>query len=216
MSKKNRNLSELENSISDEYSLRIAELRFLREKVYPLNRLESKIYARVLILILYAHWEGFIKNISQYYIQYVHHQSLKGKELNHGFVTISQLEELKCFIESNVSLKVKIYKNILNNLEKKVNVPYDYVVSTYSNLNSKTLVEICSILGLDENKYSLKKGIIDQQLIKNRNDIAHGEIINIEPSDAIKIYDNIVNILTEFKNDVINYATMQKYLLINN
>ncbi len=216
MSKRNRNIFELQESIDKEYSLRISELSFLKGKLYPLTNIESKIYARILIVLLYAHWEGFIKNISQYYIQFVYHQNHISKDLIYGLVTISHLRELNSYIESKVSLKIKSLKSIFNNLDSKAQIPYDYIIATYSNLNTDVLTEICSIIGLDDNKYSLKKGIIDQQLLKNRNDIAHGELISIEPKEAEEIFDKIINIINEFKNDVLNYASMKKYLLLNN
>lgn len=216
MSKKNRDLNELQDSIDREYSLRISELSFLKEKLYPFSHLESKIYARTLIILLYAHWEGFIKNISQYYIQYIYHQNHLSKELTYGLVTISNLKELNSYIESKVSLKIKSLRTILENFDSKAQIPYDYIIATYSNLNTDVLTEICLIIGIDEKKYSLKKGIIDQQLLKNRNDLAHGELISIDPKEAEEIYDKIINIINEFKNDVLNYASMKKYLLANN
>lgn len=68
--------------------------------------------------------------------------------------------------------------------------------------------EICAIVGIDSNKYSTKKGIIDEQLLRNRNIIAHGERVRFSTKESIEIYEAVFPILNEFKNDILNKATL--------
>jgi hypothetical protein len=215
MSKRNRSLDELEKNIADEHTVRILELKQFKDKVYPFSDLHSKKFARNLIVMLYAHWEGFIKNISEYYLQYVSHQSHKYEELKLGLVAISHLKIMNEYIESNVALKIAALEILFKNMNCKAIIPYDYQVATYSKLNTETLKEICMIVGIDHNKYVTKKGIIDEKLVRVRNEISHGSLFPIEPSDSIATYELVIPIMNEFRNDILNSAFQKKYLLIN-
>lgn len=215
MSKKNRSLDELDKSIADEHTVRLLELKQFKDKVYPFTNVNSRKFARNLIVMLYAHWEGFIKNCSEYYLQYISHQNYKYNELKLGLVTISHLKLVNEYLESNVALKITALDILFNSMNKKAMVPYDYQIATYSKLNTESLKEICMIVGIDPNKYVTKKGIIDEKLVKLRNEISHGSLVRIEPEDSIETYDLIIPILNEFKNDILNSASQKKYLLSN-
>ncbi len=71
--------------------------------------------------------------------------------------------------------------------------------------------EICFIVGIDENNYSTKKGIIDEKLLTNRNHIAHGELIKIDPPESIEIYNLVFPIIESFKVDILNRAAQLKH-----
>jgi hypothetical protein len=60
-------------------------------------------------------------------------------------------------------------------------------------------------------EYSLKKGIIDEKLVRVRNEIAHGEIKPINPNDSLDTYDLVFPIMEEFKNDIQNSVSTMKY-----
>lgn len=217
MSKKNRTSTELQNSIDDDFIFRRNELRICKDIVEKnKSTVEGKVYAKNLIVTLYAHWEGFIKYSSECYLQYLSHQNLKYRELDYGLLAISHLQKMKEFIESNVALKVLALKEIFSTLDNKANIPYNYAVATYSKLNTETLQEICLIIGIDENKYGLKKGIIDEKLVRVRNEIAHGELKPISLEAIIETYDLVFPIMEEFKNDIQNNVVTVKYKVARN
>ncbi|HEV8080763.1 MAG TPA: MAE_28990/MAE_18760 family HEPN-like nuclease [Chitinophagaceae bacterium] len=212
MSKKNRSFFELQNNIDSDFILRRDELQTIKDLVdNNLKKAEGKVYAKNLIVFLYAHWEGFIKYSSECYLQFISHQNLKYKDLKYGLLAISHLQKLNDYIESNVALKIIALEELFSCMNQRAEIPYNYAIATYSKLNSETLQEICMIIGLDADKYSLKKGIIDEKLVRVRNEIAHGEVKPISPEDSIETYDLVFPIMEEFKNDIENSVSLMKY-----
>ncbi len=58
-------------------------------------------YLRASIPILYAHWEGYTKEASNYYIEFVVRQRLTYKQLSTNFISISCWATLKEISKSN-------------------------------------------------------------------------------------------------------------------
>lgn len=207
MAKKNRSLEELQNNINQDFIERRDELHFLKGLVEKnLKTQKGKYLAKNLIVCLYSHWEGFIKYSSECYLQFVSHRNFKYKDLNTGLIAISHIHLLNELLESNVALKIRAIDMLFKNQNEKAEIPYEYAISTYSNLNTETLEEICMIVGIDENQYSTKKGLIDERLLNNRNQIAHGNLIRVEPSDIIEIYELVFPIMESYRNNIVNRA----------
>jgi len=212
MSKKFKTLSELENVINENFIRRRDELNLVKDLVYKnLKNDGGKVFAKQLIVLLYSHWEGFIKFSSECFIKFIHHQDLNYNELNLGMYAICKLDKINNFLESKIALKINSIKSIFDDYTTKAEIPYDFTISTYSNLNTETLEEICLIIGINEDDYLFKKGIIDEKLLKNRNKIAHGELVEMLPSYSLEIYNLVFPILENFKTDLLNRATLIKH-----
>ncbi|WP_299286756.1 MAE_28990/MAE_18760 family HEPN-like nuclease [uncultured Mucilaginibacter sp.] len=212
MSKNNRNTSELQDNLNNDFIFRRDELKTIKSLVdNNLKKPEGKVYAKNLIVFLYAHWEGFIKYSSECYLQFISHQNLRYRDLKYGLLAISNLQKISDYVESHVALKITAIKELLSNMDQKAIIPYGYSIATYSKLNTETLQEICLIIGLDADKYSLKKGIIDEKLVRVRNEIAHGELKPINPEDSIDTYNLVFPIMEEFKNDIENSVSTISY-----
>lgn len=212
MSKKNKTLEELQRNIDDNFVIRRNELKLLKDLVEKYKKQdEGKVYSKQLIVLLYSHWEGFIKFSTECLIQFIHSQNFKNYDLNFGLLAISNLEIINNFLESRISLKIKAIETLFEVYEKRSSIPYSYSVATYSNLNTETLEEICLIIGIDENNYIIKKGIIDEKLLFNRNQIAHGMLIRIDPHESLEIYNLVFPILESFKIDILNRAVLLKH-----
>ncbi len=211
MGKHNRSLEEFTNNINQDFIERRNEIKVMKDLVEKNKaEIEANIYAKYFIVCLYANWEGFIKYASECFISFVAHKNLKNEELNYGLLAISNLDKIKDFLESNIALKAKAIEELIKSLPQKAKIPSNFKIATYSNLNTETLEEICIVLGLDENKYSTKKGIIDEKLLRKRNEITHGTAIRISAEESIEIYDDVFPILEEFRNDVLNKASTFK------
>lgn len=209
MSKKFKSLKDLQNAVDLDFVTRRNEVTLFKKLVEKNKKNEDGIvYAKNLITILYSHWEGFIKYSSECLIKYISHLALKNNEINIGLFAISELEKLREFQESNVTLKIRALENLLNNYDKKSMIPYDYSIATYANLRTEVLVEICNILGLDEKNYETKIGIIDEKLTNNRNEIAHGRLIRITTDESLEIFNLVFPLLENFKTDVLNRALL--------
>ena len=65
-----------------------------------LNDVEAKdVVLKSIVLLLYAHWEGYIKKSSKYYLKYVSEQKVKIKNLTLNFIVKLQLINFDIFQE---------------------------------------------------------------------------------------------------------------------
>ena len=55
------------------------------------------------VVLLYAHWEGFIKNSCEYYLTYIKYQKLKYDELSDNILALSLKSQLTEYEQTNKS-----------------------------------------------------------------------------------------------------------------
>lgn len=167
---------------------------------------------RIGVVILYAHWEGFIKNSAEYYLIYVAGKKLAYNELENNFIALSLKTKLKEFEDTNKNtVHTQLIEFLLGNLNIKANLPTENIIKTQSNLNSNILKEILSILGIDYSQFQLKEKFIDSQLLKIRNSVAHGQDPDMTEIDFYELYEEITNMMSSIKNEISNNASLAKY-----
>ena len=71
--------------------------------------------------------------------------------------------------------------------------------------------DIADILGIDFSPYLTKSKLIDEKLLKTRNEIAHGEYSGVDRNEYIELHQEIINLLDIFKNQIENAAISEKF-----
>ncbi|WP_041235540.1 MAE_28990/MAE_18760 family HEPN-like nuclease [Dactylococcopsis salina] len=84
-------------------------------------------------------------------------------------------------------------------------------MSTASNLSSETFKGIIEILGIDFSYYSTKSKLIDTQLLKKRNEIAHGNYLELDREEYRDLQAEVIGMLDLFRNQIENAASQEKY-----
>ena len=98
-------------------------------------------------------------------------------------------------------------------LDERCSLPKN-PISTASNLSSEILKEITHTLGIDFSLDSTKSKLIDEKLLKTRNEIAHGEdSLTIDRKQYIELQTIVVEMLEEFRNRIENAASNEDFLL---
>lgn len=202
--------------VSDRLTQSIAwrnkELHALLLQIKRAKNLEHQtVYLRSGVTVLYAHWEGFIRDSANVYLEFVINQRLKFDELTDPFkAAILQRalvgQEAIQNIEKYIDLLPKLFSDISNS-----KIPRRYEVNTKSNLTSKVLREITISLGLDYTEYKTKEKIIDKMLVDLRNKIAHGRDSYPTYLDFISTFDEVVSMMRLFKNQIENAAILGDY-----
>lgn len=222
MSKKNRSLTELNDNLDEDLGWRKMELSALKQ-IIPTKQSNPKqrSFIRASIAMLYAHFEGFTKVACSHYADYVKLKSIKLNELKSCFIAriTHQIGKSKNDLESNIE-KIDF---ILEHLEQDT-YNRDIDIDTKSNLNPEVLDEIFVSIGLEVadlvQEIKLENGSIDlstfkieiTKLLKNRNEIAHGEYSNFISYDSfIQTYDIIIAFLDGLKNYLYMSASQEKY-----
>lgn len=157
----------------------------------------QEVLLKSLILLIYAHWEGFVKRSSKIYLKYISEARRNLHELTDNFKAVVLKNLIQQCIDSKESLTLQNEVNVLSKLAKaervKFKIPINLedgdadiefnedndfdnkIINTYSNLNPKIYKNILSIIGLSYKRQLIsKERYIDSHLLGNRNLIGHG------------------------------------------
>lgn len=210
-----RTKEEFQDAVDSETSWRKKELSAINSNISSARKFSKNTALRAGIAMLYAHWEGLVKKVASYYLEYVSFQNLTYGELKTNFLAISIKEELKMFDSSN---KATIHNQIVRRIKKKQNekskIPYENIIKTNSNLNSLIFVEIMETIGLDYSQYQTSFNMIDEVLLKMRNEIAHGErleSISLDQERFEEIYSVMIDMMNQFVFQVTNAVYLEEY-----
>lgn len=208
-----RSLLELNDIISRELSWRKKELITLSILVKKRREHERVALLRASIPILYAHWEGFIKNTASYYLQYVSRKKLKYSDLQSNFIALACKSALQESLQSNKILLLRqVVDFLMCNQQEVSKIPYDNVIDTGSNLNSEVFINILHQIGLSYDSFYLTKELaIDGALLKKRNAIAHGEKLDVTEEEFSELSQLVVELLEYFRNHVENAAATEGF-----
>ena len=210
-----RTIDELQDYIDKEHSWRRKELTTIKSNIFVSRSFAKNTALRSGIALLYAHWEGMIKNVATAYLSYVSAQKLYYRDLKNNFWSIVLKNNLEAFDDTRKSSKHnRIVRNIRNMGDQKANIPYEDIIKTKSNLNSSIFKEIMETIGLDYSQYEGNFKLLDEVLLKMRNEIAHGEkpeYMDLDEERFNEIYDKITNMMNMFNTQIINAACLKEF-----
>ena len=211
MSKDNRTINDLTDNIQQDYSWRIKELSDYNIILHSSNSNTQKTLIRGGIVLLYAHWEGFVKYSTKQYYNYVVLKKKNMKDLNLCFQAICVRKYIHSLLESNkIVIQNDSVKYFHSNLDKRAKLPSEIPIRT-SNLSFEKFIDYCIILGIDKNQFALDKLFINVKLLSNRHRIAHGKYLFININNFNQIYKKTIDLLYKVKNEIINSAQLNKY-----
>lgn len=209
-----RSALELSNALDNALAWRKKEITNISLTVKSQKRAHIKqAFLRAAIPILYAHWEGYTKDASNYYIEFVARQRLTYSDLTTNFISISCWATIK---EISKSKQFHLHNQFIDflsyNQNERAKIPYKDIVDTESNLSSKVLQNLLFVIGIPYDEFWQGKSLaIDGKLLHYRNKIAHGERHMIDESTFFELHDLVINSLDYMKNSIENSAIQQKY-----
>lgn len=173
---------------------------------------EQEVLIRSSITMLYAHWEGFVKQAATSYLEFVARQRLTYQHLTANFIALAMKTKLKAAQETDkVTILNDVVEFFLTGLSERAQVPYKDVIKTQSNLSSEVMKEIVATLNLDYTPYFDKREILDEQLLGTRNSIAHGQWLLMDLNGYSELKDHIFILMDTFKNQIENAACTAAY-----
>jgi hypothetical protein len=207
-----RTTDELLERLDSEFGWRRKELTQIWSDVRAASPVSKPLRVRSGVAMLYAHWEGFVRQASEVYLSYVAVRRLRLDELQPGLLALALRAKLSEFHEvDNTISHAEFVAFFLNHLGDRARIPVAAAVGTKSNLNSKRLKNVVGTLGLDYGPYELKENLIDSQLLAWRNSIAHGRYQCPNEDDFGILYNAITGLMRTFKDQVSNAALLGQY-----
>lgn len=211
-----RTLDKLQDAIDKEMAWRKRELTAVKSNISGARSFAKETALRSGVTLLYAHWEGAVKNIAYYYLSYISSLKLPYEKLTYNFFAISLRSEVDKFsVTSKASKQTKIVCDIFERFQEKSSIPTKGVIRTNSNLNSELFKEILHTVGFEIMEYESCFKLIDEVLLNMRNKIAHGEqltAISLDEERYFEIHDKIFILINRFSDEVSNSAILKKYL----
>ncbi len=177
-----------------------------QEEEHKINRL----YTRMLIPLIYAHLEGFIKKAYEELIKHINTKELEGKKLRESLSNHMLKDNFSALKgKGSFEQRTEFIKKLSLILEETNRI--NYKIDTKSNLNEDNLNSILKIFGIDCYLSKDKLSYMNK-LVKQRNSICHGESGIISNQETIgSDIRKIIEIIDETIVCIIDYATNEKY-----
>ena len=213
-----RNLKDCDkliDEIDQELSWRKKELTQIKFIISATSTENELTILRSSIILLYAHWEGYVKRILTLYLNHIADQNLYSHELKTNFYAMSLLSEFEKFKKTKkFSCCVDLTKKVFNQIRDIPRIQYDRIIDTQSNLNSKLFKELMQLLDLDSSIHDTSFNLIDERLLARRNGIAHGENrkrFSLNKEEYEDIQKRIVQIMDDLAKQIIEAAINKSY-----
>ncbi|MER7967345.1 MAE_28990/MAE_18760 family HEPN-like nuclease [Streptomyces ardesiacus] len=211
-----RTIAELEDRLDNALAWRRIELQTIKSQIRAAYKNSAhspltRALARSGIALLYAHWEGYVKESCQAYVDYVAKRRLKVGELNDGLLKVVLDQLNRRSVSGDESAMTALMDAIRTPDNARARIPRDTIVDTKSNLRSTVLSDILKCIGFDPAEFLTKNNLIDKTLCDGRNAIAHGRDYYPNPDEFDSLHDEVMSMLTEIRATIILHAQEQRY-----
>lgn len=227
------NNKELEDLLFDDWTWRKLEINDL---ILIAEKEEKVVVLKSIILLLYAHWEGYIKKTSRVYLKYIIENKIKVSDLTENFKAVALKGLSKEVFTSKESLSlaneltlIKRYSLIKDyTIDKLIKIDLEIekdksIVDTQDNLNPAVFKNILEIIGLNyNNQYEIRKSHLENDLLAYRNSIGHGNKklskgteFDLEIMTIKKLREIIFSIIENFRDEIIYYSKEEYFLKEN-
>ena len=210
MSRKLLTFDLLSDKVIDEFSWRRKELTLLKNKIPTSKNPLQSAMIRATLPLLYAHWEGFVKISLSYYLQFISYKGLRNDELRTQFFALSMRKKLGNLKDRSIQSESQMIDFILSDFDKQSNIPTKNVVNTKSNLKYEVLEEILFIMDLEDDYFKRQEELIND-LVNERNYIAHGEHKLIDYDTFLEFFDDVISLMVNLKSQIENSALLENY-----
>lgn len=224
------NSAELWAEIEADQAWREDEIRFLQNRLSGLESdLDKRRFRRALILILYAHFEGFFRFALSHYIKAVNRAGLTCQEAQTALAAATLTEVFRELrnptsksraFQRSLPDDAKLHrfardKEFLDRLEdfmsRRLAIPDD-VIDTESNLKPHVIRKNLYHLGFSPDKFSAFEGQVNK-LLNFRNRIAHGETRQgIDDEDYASLREAAQKMMNEMKREIMQSIESKDYI----
>jgi hypothetical protein len=183
---------QLSTELEQEYLSRFEEINKVEEFFETRKRNDdiSDIMRKSLIILLYAHYEGYCKRAFQFYVLYINKKEIQVSDVKYGIAAVNMQREFKkLFNTSSKPVRIKTYledgalqfhgrkRDFLNdydcNIRKTIELKEDFI-SSEGNLKPDVLRKILFQLELDCSIVDTCQSEI-YKLVNIRNSLVHGD-----------------------------------------
>jgi hypothetical protein len=179
-------------------------------KINP-HKVDQKLWDRMCIPMIYAHWEGYVVSSLRLLINHLNKLQLNPGDVDTKLIVIGLGKTYNSLSgKQSFDQKVIFTDKFIVIFERAIK--FDRNIDTKSNLNSKVLKELCDMFGFDFENFKDLTSDIDR-IVTVRNKIAHGENSILPDADSIEKYISSVASATDIIiQEIDRFLTNKSYL----
>lgn len=212
-------IEKLEKCIAKEWAWRRKELTsfalsvFLSEdqKSSPPTVHENTLL-KVFVVLLYSHWEGFVISAAKDYCEFLNSEELKYRDLAESFTVFCVLDKFDGEFPKKFGACADAIAIVNGKLDTNLKINTRKYITGKSNLDSNVLKDIVHKLGFSFAPYELQANLIDEVFLGLRNAIAHGEQRMLKKTEIKELYNKVVDMMENFKNQIASSVQDKTYL----
>lgn len=203
------------------------DLAWRKQEIYNLrlsatrSRKSSSFLCRAGTVLICAHWEGFLKSSINTYIEYVFSQNIKLHDLKPCFISIAYFSDIIKAAESRFPGSKENHEKLAKRIKSSLHLPPEnprWNANTEGNPSSSVVQRLMSSvaldihLGLEPATWSGTKVFIDEQILRDRNHIAHGAGLQVSKEEILSRYNRIIEIFEAIERLILKGAEEKLYL----
>lgn len=211
-----RTVDELADRLDEGMAWRRVELQALKAAITDAERQSpnsplSRALARSGVAMLYAHWEGYVKDACTAYVEFIARRRLRCDELSDGLLR-TVLESLgRRAVTGDGEALSALIDAVRRPSDSRARIPKLAMVDTKSNLRFKVLCEILTQIGFSADDFMTKDKLIDVSLCDQRNSIAHGRENFPTPGDFTTLLNEVFEMMECVGDTIMSGARMKSY-----
>ena len=208
--------------ISDDWLWRESEMRDVDAR---LLKRHGDIDVKSAVLIVYSHWEGHFKECALELLDFIK-EGISRKLFKWTDVRFEVRQRLLFCSYRRASLSGQTHETFISYLNALHETRHTNALSAKSeivliddNLNTLRAEAICRNLGVETDWFILKRIIIDERLVENRNAIAHGsrrlrtgDLLDLSSVDLLSSLSDTRLLIREAINRFQNAITTRTFL----
>ncbi|GGM43991.1 MAE_28990/MAE_18760 family HEPN-like nuclease [Dactylosporangium sucinum] len=208
-----RTVEQLEAALTEELKWRTHEVVQWESVAAGVRDYQLPAVVRGGIALLYGHWEGYVKAAGCLYLEHVSRKGLKIDELRAELAAVSMRTLLGKGESSKSSTQhTEIILAIREGGGELARIPFDRsTIRTRSNLSFEVFEDIMHSIGCDASRHEIHRSLINNRLLKNRNDIAHGRELYVLLDDWRDIRHRVFEMLVDVRTQLANSAATESY-----
>jgi hypothetical protein len=173
---------------------------------------QQRMLLRAGVALLYAHWEGFVKDAASAYVQLAASQDITVGDLADAFKALALGRYIRAAGQSGKStVHVQLVQRFTTGLGDKARISWRRAVATNANLRGRVFREIVETVGLSFDPYALKMKPVVDRLVDLRNRIAHGRGIPVDQAEYAMLHQETISLVDAFKTHLADAAAAKRY-----
>lgn len=221
-----RSVDELQVKLDHDLESRKREITTVKFLLSESRRHQKLPCYKAAVILLYSHWEGFVKHAARCYLEYIRGKGYKYSDLKDSFrffLINSTCENTGKFNFYNYD-NYQSLTQVVDTLESHI---FDCDPQTFietrehQNLNSEEFRRLINKLSLEYfSIYELREKFLDESILGLRNPFAHGETMDKWENCSPVSYDDdfeekarlLLEMIQSFNDQLLDAADHKKFL----